>query len=126
MKLVEVKRLLERRIGTSLEELDDYLHVYKFGPDTLMALVGYYLEDGHPDPASLEEIAGEVDKFLWSYAESGSVSPDTFTALFKVRTTALRLRAMLHGNVGDGSDGGFLCRHFQARVADRTTRYSEP
>lgn len=93
MKLTEVKRVLERRIGTSLEELDDYLHVYKFGPDTLMALVGYYLEEGHADPASLEEIAGEVDKFLWSYAEAGSVNPDTFTALFKVHTMASPLLA---------------------------------
>lgn len=84
MKLTEVKRVLERRIGASLDELDDYLHVYKFGPDTLMAMVGYYLGEGRPDSASLEEIAGEVDKFLWSYAESGSVNPETFIALFKV------------------------------------------
>lgn len=86
-----MKRVLERRIGAGLDELDDYLHVYKFGADTLMAMVGCCLEESHPDPSSMEEIAGEVDKFLWSYAEAGSVNPGTFMALFKVSNAAIHL-----------------------------------
>lgn len=79
-----MKRVIERRVGVSLDELDDYLHSYKLGPDTLMAMVGYWLDEGHPDPASFEEIAGEVDGFLWTYAEAGAIDPETFVALFKV------------------------------------------
>ncbi|XP_024361954.1 phototropic-responsive NPH3 family protein NPY4 isoform X1 [Physcomitrium patens] len=82
-KLLDVKRVIERRVGVSLDELDDYLHSYKLGPDTLMAMVGYWLDEGHPDPASFEEIAGEVDGFLWTYAEAGAIDPETFVALFK-------------------------------------------
>lgn len=84
VKLVEVKTVLERRIGVSLDEIDEYLHAYKFGPETLLAMVGYFLEEGDPDQQAFEEIAGEIDGFLWTYSETGTVNPDTFLALFEV------------------------------------------
>ena len=84
VKLVEVKTVLERRIGVSLDEIDEYLHAYKFGPETLLAMVGYFLEEGDPDQRAFEEIAGEIDGFLWTYSETGTINPDTFLALFEV------------------------------------------
>lgn len=83
-RLRDVKKVLEQKIGVSLDELDDYLHVYKFGPETLMSMVGYYMDEGDPNPQSFEEIAGEVDGFLWTFAETGSIEPDTFISLVKV------------------------------------------
>ncbi|KAG0581839.1 hypothetical protein KC19_3G013900 [Ceratodon purpureus] len=83
MRLVDVKRILERRIGGSLDELDEDLHSYELEPDTLLTMVGYYLEQGPLDEKSesVAEIAGEVDKFLWTYAETGSIRVDTFVSL---------------------------------------------
>lgn len=81
---MEVKTVLERRIGVSLDEIDEYLHAYKFGPETLLAMVGYFLEEGDPDQRAFEEIAGEIDGFLWTYSETGTINPDTFLALFEV------------------------------------------
>jgi hypothetical protein len=83
-KLLDAKRVLERRVGLGLDELDEYLHDYKFGPETLMAIVGFYLEEGQPDPSSFEEVVRDVDRFLWRFTEAGSVSPETFIALVKV------------------------------------------
>lgn len=81
---MEVKTVLERRIGVSLDEIDEYLHAYKFGPETLLAMVGYFLEEGDADQRAFEEIAGEIDGFLWTYSETGNINPDTFLALFEV------------------------------------------
>lgn len=83
-KLLDLKRVLEHKIGVCLDELDEYLRDYQFAPDTLMAMVGYFLDEGHPDPSSFEEIVGDVDRFLWRYAEAGSIDADTFVALVKV------------------------------------------
>ena len=71
-------------MGLGLDELDEYLHDYKFGPDTLTVVVGYYLDEGERDPSSLLEIVRDVDRFLWTYAEAGSITPETFVGLVKV------------------------------------------
>jgi hypothetical protein len=84
MRLSDVKKVLEHRIGVSLDELDDYLHCYRFRPETLMSMINYYVDEADPDQQSLEEVAGEVDGFLWNYAETGSIAPDIFLSLFKV------------------------------------------
>jgi hypothetical protein len=84
MRLSDVKKVLEHRIGVSLDELDDYLHCYRFGPETLMSMISYYVDEADPDQQSLEEVAGEVDGFLWNFAETGSIAPDIFLSLFKV------------------------------------------
>jgi hypothetical protein len=83
IRLVDIKRILERRIGAGLDELDEDLHSYELEPDTLLALVGYYVEQGPLDETSesVAEIAGEVDKFLWTYAETGSIDSDMFISL---------------------------------------------
>jgi len=82
-----MKSVLERKIGMCLDELDEYLRDYKFSPETLMATVGYYMDEGILDPSSFEEIVSDVDRFLWRYAEAGSISPDTFVNLVTVTTT---------------------------------------
>jgi hypothetical protein len=85
-RLVGVKALLEEKIGESLEELDEYLHDYKVGPDTLMSLVEYYVSVGEPSHEQiLQEIVTDVDGFLWFYANEGSISIETFINLVKVR-----------------------------------------
>lgn len=88
-----VKTILEEKLGESLEEIDEYLHAYRFGPETLLSLVEYFVNAGQRSEKSLEEIAGEVDGFLYTYAETGSVSLNTFVNLFKVilQITALLL-----------------------------------
>jgi len=84
VRLADVKKVLEHRIGVGMEELDDYLHCYRFVPETLMSMIGYYVNEADPDPESLDEVAGEVDGFLWNFAETGSIAPDVFLSLFKV------------------------------------------
>jgi hypothetical protein len=83
-RLMGVKALLEEKIGESLDEMDEYLRDYKFSPETLVSLVEYYTSMGdiHTDQA-LEEIAGDVDRFLYFYAGEGSISADAFLNLFK-------------------------------------------
>ena len=83
MRLVDVKRMLERRIGAGLDELDEDLHSYELEPDTLLAMVGHYTEHDPRDATaeSVAEVADEVDKFLWAYAEAGSIDLDTFMSL---------------------------------------------
>ncbi|BBN00678.1 hypothetical protein MPTK1_2g01120 [Marchantia polymorpha subsp. ruderalis] len=82
-RLVSVKKLLEHRIGASLFEIDEYLHVYKFGPETLLALVLHFIKEGDSNDEALEEVADEVDGFIWNYAESIAVSTDVLVALIK-------------------------------------------
>ena len=96
VKLVEVKTVLERRIGVSLDEIDEYLHAYKFGPETLLAMVGYFLEEGDADQRAFEEIAGEIDGFLWTYSETGNINPDTFLALFEVSRSLFEVFLCVH------------------------------
>lgn len=67
-----------------LDELDDYLRDYKFSPDTLMSMVCHYMEEGIQDPSSFDEVVGDVDRFLWRFAEAGSIRAETFVALVKV------------------------------------------
>lgn len=84
MKLEDVKRILERRVGASLDELDEDLHSYDFIPETLLTMVSSYMEHALPDatPASVAEVASEVETFLWRYAEPGnSITTDTFLSL---------------------------------------------
>ncbi|CAK9236629.1 unnamed protein product [Sphagnum troendelagicum] len=90
MRLSDVKKVLEHRIGVSLDELDDYLHCYRFGPETLMSMISYYVDEADPDQQSLEEVAGEVDGFLWNFAETGSIAPDIFLSLFKAFPASCR------------------------------------
>nr|XP_024385970.1 BTB/POZ domain-containing protein At5g48800-like isoform X3 [Physcomitrium patens] len=82
-RLIGVKAMLEEKIGESLNEMDEYLRDYKFGPDTLMSLVEYYISMGEYTEQSLEEIAGDVDRFLWFYANECSISVDAFISLVK-------------------------------------------
>lgn len=81
-----MKMILEWWIGVSLDELDEYLYVYKFGFDILMVMVKYYLNEGYYDFDFdfIEEIVGEVDKFLWMYVEVGFINVEIFVFLFKV------------------------------------------
>ncbi|CAM6097733.1 unnamed protein product [Calypogeia fissa] len=83
-RLVPVRKLMEHKIGASLFEIDDYLHAYKFGPETLLALVQHFIAEGDHGDEALEEIAEEVDGFIWNYANGTSVlSFDVFVALVK-------------------------------------------
>ncbi|KAG0614736.1 hypothetical protein M758_6G200100 [Ceratodon purpureus] len=83
-RLIGVKTMLEEKIGESLDEMDEYLRDYKFGPETLLSLVEYYVNTGEQiSRQSLEEIAGDVDQFLWFYAEECSISVNTFLSLFR-------------------------------------------
>ncbi|KAL2641424.1 hypothetical protein R1flu_009011 [Riccia fluitans] len=82
-RLIPVRKLLEHRIGASLSEIDDYLHAYKFGPETLLSLVLHFIKEGDPTDETLEEIAEEVDGFIWNYSGSISLSVDIFVALVK-------------------------------------------
>jgi hypothetical protein len=90
VRLADVKKVLEHRIGVGMEELDDYLHCYRFVPETLMSMIGYYVNEADPDPESLDEVAGEVDGFLWNFAETGSIAPDVFLSLFKAFPASCR------------------------------------
>lgn len=108
-----MKRVVERRVGLGLDELDEYLHDYKFGPDTLMAIVGYYLEEGQPDPSFFEEIARDVDRFLWTYAEAGSIIPETFVGLVQV---FLLICTMISRNCVAGAHSGGVSEFVLKRV----------
>lgn len=80
-KLITIKSFLEYRIGGSLDELDEYLHSYRFSPHTLLSLVSHFREK-EVGEREREEVAKEVDGCLWSYAKCGSISPSEFCSLF--------------------------------------------
>lgn len=82
--LIEVKAILEEKIGESLDEMDEYLRDYRFGPKTLLSLVESFVGMREQiSQQSLREIASDVDQFLWFYAEECSISVDTFLRLFR-------------------------------------------
>lgn len=85
-RLLPVKTLMEHTIGVSLFEIDDYLRAYKFGPETLLALVQHCIAAGDHGEEALEEVVEEVDGFIWKYADGGAsvLSFDVFVALVKV------------------------------------------
>lgn len=80
-KLNVIKSFLEFRIGGSLDEIDEYLHSYRFSPQTLLSLVTHFKEK-EVGEREREEVAKEVDSCLWSHAECGSISPADFCSLF--------------------------------------------
>lgn len=82
---MDVKAMLEEKIGESLDEMDEYLRDYKFGATTLLSLVQHFITTRQQiSQQSLREIANDVDQFLWFYAEEQSISTDTFLKLVKV------------------------------------------
>ncbi|CAM6105886.1 unnamed protein product [Calypogeia fissa] len=102
-RLVPVQKLMEHRIGASLFEIDDYLHSYSFGPETLLALVQSFIKEGDHGEEALEEVAEEVDGFIWNYAVQGTaaLSVDMFVALVKAFPAGSRLsHDSLYGAIG--------------------------
>ncbi len=112
VRLADVKKVLGHRIGVGMEELDDYLHCYRFVPETLMTMIGYYVNEADPDPESLDEVAGEVDGFLWNFAETGSIAPDVFLSLFKVMMLQDLQRSM-----SKDKTRGKICQQFSSQLS---------
>eukprot|EP00249_Psilotum_nudum_P005220 c18671_g1_i1 orf=958-2001(-) len=82
LKLVNV--FLESRIGGSLHELDDYLHSYKFEPNTFIALVKRFKEVEDISEQEREETATEVDSCLWQLVDADCMpSSDLFVSLIE-------------------------------------------
>ncbi|GLJ36477.1 hypothetical protein SUGI_0732520 [Cryptomeria japonica] len=81
-KLINIKSFLEYRIGGSLNELDEYLHCYRFSTQTLVSLVSHF-KDKDVGEREREEVSKEVDSCLWSYVDCGSISPSDFSFIFE-------------------------------------------
>ncbi len=93
MRLAVVKKVLEHRIGVGMEELDDYLHCYRFVPETLMSMIGYYVDEADP-------------------AETGSIAPDVFLSLFKVMMLQDLQRSM-----SKDKTRGKICQQFSSQLS---------